>query len=212
MPISQRKLAKHWGVTQPRVAQLVKEGCPTTSIKVADRWRESRGLKRAPTNSTPHFQFKPRRRNRRLKLPEPSNTGDSLLDGLNNSISVERYAFKDYEWACIHEPIRRFMCVTDYLKALDARLKAEKKYRKEQARRDLLVNRQEVVDMCCRCIEVVIRELKKLPSEVGPLCNPENPQLAVRILERDVAKIIAAGENAMLELNAPMNGACRWTH
>lgn len=212
MPISQRKLAKHWGVTQPRVAQLVKEGCPTTSFKIADRWRESRGLKRAPTNSTANLQFNPKRRNRRLKIPRASKTGDSLLDALNNSINVERSVFKDYEWACIHEPMTRFMYLGDYCKALDARLKSEKKYRKEKARRDLLVNRQAVVDMCRRCIEAVIRELKKLPSEVGPLCNPENPQVAVRILERSVAQIIAAGENAMLELDAPMNGTCRWRH
>ena len=197
MPVSQRALAKHWGISQPHVNRLVKKGCPVNSLRAATLWRKARGRKRAPTNSGLNLDPKPGRPKNPAK---PSKSGDSLLDALHNAIAAADDAFEDYQAARLAHSMERSSALSIHNKALDQRFKAEKAYREEQERRNILVPRQEIIEICRRAMDQVLRALRKLPTETGPQCNPTDALLARNTLEREVNKIISIGHKALTEL------------
>lgn len=84
--------------------------------------------------------------------------------------------------------------------ALDQRFKAEKAYREEQERRNILVPKQEATELCRRSMEAMLRPLKKLATETGPQCANKDALLIVKILERKIAEIIATGRKALHDL------------
>lgn len=193
-------IARHWGVSRPRVSKLVnKEGCPTNSLKAADRWRESRGQKRAATNKGDERMEKVAA-GRPRAIKRPSKTGDSLLDALNNAIAVADGAFEEYELARVGKLPTRSARLSEHNKALDARLKAEKAYREELERRGVLVMKTEITEKCRRGLDSVLRRLNKLPQECGPQCNPSEPLMAVTVLQRAVDEIKGSAQMAMSEL------------
>lgn len=191
--MTQVELAKHWGVSGPRVSQLVKEGCPLDSLASADKWRSDRGNKRVgkveEEPDRPVGEVPPMR--------QPVKTGDGLDDALACSIMVCDGAFADYEYARVNGLGSRMLRLTEFNKALDSRLKTEKAYRMEQLRRGTLVDKIEITEMCRRCLDSVLRRLKKLPQEKGPQCNPQDSLRAVRILEAEVASIIQLGQDVI---------------
>lgn len=195
------EIAAHWGVSRPRASQLVKAGCPTNSLKAADLWRANRGKKRAPTNAKNCKSADGTRGRGRPKNPKeprkPAQTGDSLADALANSIAVADGAFEDYEDARVNDRDTRSIRLAEHNKAIDSRLKAEAAYRAELERRGILVNKHEVIDLCRRSIESVLRRLKKLPDEQGPQCNPQNPLVARAILQNEVNAIISTGQQTL---------------
>lgn len=127
------------------------------------------------------------------KAPQPSNTGDSLLDALNNSIAVSNVAYLKFVQASEANSPQLSARLSDHSRAVDARLKAEKAYTDEQERRGTLVDKAEVLQTARQSVEAVLRRLKRLPNEVGPQCNPENPLLATKILAREIAAVISTG-------------------
>jgi hypothetical protein len=193
-------LARRWGVTRQRASQLVKSGCPTNSFRAADLWRENRGEKRAPTNGACKFADEPRGKGRPPKARKPSQTGDSLQDALNNSIAVADGAFEDYEYARVNKLASRSIRLSEHNKAIDSRLKAEKAYREELERRGILVNKHEITEKIRRCMDAVLKHLKRLPQESGPQCNPQDPIMALTILQRAVDEILLTGQKALHDL------------
>lgn len=201
--LTQKEIAKFLGVSQPRVSQLFAEGCPNSSIEAVEKWRQETGFKRVPTNTqTSKFADDPPRKGRKRTARKPSQTNDSLLDALKNAIAVSDGAFLDYEDARVNRLATRSIRLSEHNKAVDMRLKAEKAYREELERRKLLVPIQEAMDICRRTMEPVLRRLKKIPQEVGPQCNPQDPLMAVKILEAEINSVIAVGRKALNALKS----------
>lgn len=200
-----RQLAAHLGISKAMVGKLRdKGGMPTNSLRAAKLWRESQNKQRAATSAKKDEKCKsaaePKFRGRPIKPPKPSKTGDSLLDALSNTIVVADAAFKAYHHAMSKGLSTQTVRLSEHSKAIDARLKAEKAYREEMERRGLLVPKSQITDLCRRCMDTVLRRLKKLPTEQGPQCNPQEPLMAVRILEREVNEILSAGQKALATL------------
>jgi hypothetical protein len=170
------EMAKAFQISRTRVTQLVKEGMPLTSIAAAKKWRNKRGDKRAPTNSISAANLQPNEihAKRKLKARKPSKTGDSLLDALNNSIVVADAAFEDFHFARLNNLPTRSVRLSEHSKAIEARLKSERAYREESERREVLVNKQVIMDKCRHCLETVLRLIKKLPSENAAQANPHD--------------------------------------
>ena len=129
---SQTEIARHWGVSQPYVAKLVKKGCPTNSLRAADNWRNANARQRAPTNAKGSCKFAvveriPRRKF--LTILKPSNTGDSLLDVLNNCLTVANCAFEEYDHARLNNSPTLSARISDHSRALMAYIKMERLYR-----------------------------------------------------------------------------------
>jgi len=194
---SQREIARHWGVSQPVVNKAVKNGCPTNSLKAADRWREARGQKRERTDKTANLQRNGKGPGRPQKPKKPAKTGDSLLDALNNAIVVADGAFVDYEHARVNNSPSRSARLSEHNKALDQRFKAEKAYREEMERRNILVEERVIMDKARRIIDAILSRVKKLPVEQGPQCNPLDPLLATKILQKAVDAIMKSGAQAI---------------
>ena len=189
-------IARHWETSPQYASKLKKRGCPTHSLKAADAWREANASRR----ESPNGVLKPARKvkaGRPWKFPEPSKTGDSLLDALNNSVATADMAYKAYKDALLSESPTSAARLSDHSKATQAMLHCNKFYREEQERRSILVPKQVIIEGCRKAMEVVLRMLNKLPSEQGPQCNPENPIMAMKVLQRKVDEIKVATQAAI---------------
>ena len=201
---SYRVLADNLGVSRPRICQLVKLGLPTHSIQAALRWRESRPPMRAATNGKAGNWVVPLADLRRRKRRTPSDTGNSLQDALATSIFANNAAFELFEEAKARgdEDGRLGYYMRIYLSTTMTRMKAERMGREEMERRKVLVNRHYIVECCRRCLEAVIRRLRRLPDETGPQCNPQNPVMGYEVLKRAVDAVLEAGQNALRDLSS----------
>jgi len=214
---TQTEIAKRWGVSKVRVHQLVKEGCPTSTFRAADNWRKKRDLLREPvanrkpieaseTEETPRELARKNSAGPPLPvIPEPEETGDSLLDALNAGIYVHKMALRQYKQAVRDGSVTQSARLSEHNKALEYRMKAETMYREEQERQGILVNKHAVLQLARKSIEAVIRRLERLPIEAGPQCNPGNPLQATKILERAVNDVRSAGARAVEDLLAKKN-------
>lgn len=213
--LSKAAVGRILGVTREHARVLVLNGCPQTSEEDVLAWRENNPPRRAATNGNSRDQkakkVAPTQRQKsdrakkgstekppekpKLKQPViPPKTGDSLQDALNNAVHVADRAYEEYLFASENRLSTMPLRLSEHSKALDARLKAEKAFREEQERRGNLVNKSQILEVSRKGIEAMLRRLKRLAQEAGPQCNPENPLLATRILDREVRSIIAAGK------------------
>jgi len=216
--LSKAEIGRILGLTREQARVLVLKGCPRTTEAEVVAWREANPPRRAPTNG--RFRgagkkavvgkvVKSRRQQvdagvvvpekavvgKKLKMPKiPPKTGDSLKDALNNAVFVADRAFEEYLVACENKLSTIPLRLSEHSKALDARLKAERAYREEMERRGVLAEKGKILDAARGAIEEVLRRLNRLPEEAGQQCNPDNPMLATKILEREVKSLILAGK------------------
>lgn len=197
---TQKQIAEAWGTSRPYVAMCKKQGCPTHTIAAATKWREANASKRvSPTAKAPVAEkpAKGKKAGRPRSLPEPSKTGDSLLDALNNAIYTADMAYVAYRDAVLTESPTMAARLSESSKATQVRIVVEKAYREEQERRGVLVPRPIIIERCRKGMESVLRMLNKLPSEQGPQCNPDNPIMAMKVLQRKVDEIKVATQAAI---------------
>jgi len=193
------EIAKHIGVSKPRAGQLKQQGMPTNTLRAAKLWRDRQQRKREATNAkTANVQKGKRGRPRNIS--KPSDTGDTLEDSLRDAITVAKDAFIAYQDALRSESSSTSARLSEFNKALRGRQDAERLYREELERRGVLVNKGVMSDKIRRCMEAMIRRLRKLPTEGGPQCNEQDPIKAVRILQTMVDEILIAGQEALRDL------------
>lgn len=185
-----------------------REGMPHDTVEAAVAWKKSREAKREATiRAAQQESAAPEEEEPTAEIPvvaaaEISKTGDSLLDALNNAIIAEEGAFGDYQTARVMHLKNRAARLSEHNKALEMRFKAETAYRVELERRGVLVNKDLLIEKCRRCMEAMLRRLKKLPGESGPQCNEVEPLKAVSILERAVNEIMATGVKELDDLES----------
>jgi len=204
-PPSFREIADHIGVSKGMVAKLKSKGMPVSSLRAAKLWRSRQVLLRAPTHATKdrseigEVPLPKLRREPRLRKPlVPARTEDSLQDALANAISVNNAAFELFEGArCRGGYGQLGPYVQIYSKSLDMRLKAERMVREEMERRGVLVNYHELIEKIRGCMNLVLKRLKRLPDEAGPMCNPQDPLHAYEVLQREVNDVLLTGQQAI---------------
>ncbi len=187
------KIAKHIGVSKTRAVELKQKGMPINSLRAAKLWRD-RDIKRREATNGRTANLQSAKRGRPKAPPKPAKTGDTLGDILTNSRITADAAFQEYHTA---ETRDQAVLLSNHTKASEALVKIERMVREEQERRGLLVNKQQILDACRRAIEAMTKRLKKLPQEVGPQINEEEPLKAVTILQRACDEILTAGQEAV---------------
>lgn len=199
---SYSELSQHLGVSRPRICQLAKLGMPVHSLAAAEQWRRTNTVSRAPTNGQrTRIEFPRRKPGRPRKAANLQLTGDSLTDILNASFrrcACLSELFEDAKNEGNDAALRPLIPLQS--RAVLSFLKMKKAHDKEQARRSLLVEKHLVIKRCRRAIETMVEQIRTLPTECGPLCNPQEPLRAEKILERAVAEVIDAGRNALDDL------------
>ena len=133
--------------------------------------------------------------------PGTGSSRDSLTDMLNASYRIRERLFELCEDATDegNDAALRFL-IPLHSRAVISAFKLKKAHDKEQERRSVLVEKHPIIEGCRRSIETMIRRIRTLPTECGPLWNPQESLKAVAILERAVAEVIAAGRRALIEL------------
>ena len=173
------------------VQKYVRLGCPTKSLKAADNWKKVRAQKREPTDGkSAMLRSVGKRRGRPEKLREPSNTGDQLLDALNDAVAVAHGAFRAYQYALVNNLPTQSARLSENNKAIDIRFKAERAYREELERRNQLIAFSQATEMFRRGFDFLLTRMKRIPQSQAPRCNPSNPTLAFGILESAVNILI----------------------
>lgn len=221
-------IARHLGITKVHAARLVKRGCPTTSLKAALQWRNANPPKRAPVNRPESVLL--RRINQRaaeksrkatgkpmgrskgppdpskpVLPPKPVESGDSLLDVLNAFIHVHEVSLALFDHACVHNQLAIPARMSEHTRAGMARMQAEEAYRKEMQIRGVLVDKGIVFQTARQSIEAVLKRLRRMPIELGPQCNPQEPLRATKIMQREVDVVISAGAKEIEAIRAARN-------
>ena len=193
------EIGKHLGLSRTRAFELKKEGMPVTNLRACKLWWDRRQKAREATNSK--VTDKPSaKRGRPRAMSQPADTGDSLEDSLKDAITIEKDAFRAYQDALSRETKTTSIRLSEFNKAHRGRMDSERLYREELERRGILVNKQVMADKIRRCMEPMIRRLRKLPTEAGPQCNEQDPLRAVTILQQMVDEILVAGQEGLRDL------------
>lgn len=195
-----REIAAEVGLSKSRVGELKAEGMPTHSMAAAKNWIKRHDLKREATNgggrgSTASLQSKTTAP--AFTPAKPADTGDSLMDVLQDCITVHKAAFMAYQFAASQGLNSTSARLSEFNKAAQNRLEAEKAYREELERRGVLVLKTDITERCKRSIEAIVRLIKKQPGELGPQCNETDPMKAVKILQRAADEVLKAGSQAL---------------
>lgn len=166
------------------------------SLRAAKLFRDKRAMKREATNAR-SAKLQSKIVGRPVKLRQPADTGDTLQDVLQDCIAVHQTAFIAYQNAACEGSPTTSARLSEFNKAAQNRLEAEKAYREELERRGLLVLKSDITDRCRRTLDAIARRVKKLPNEQGPQCNEQEPLKAVRILQRAVDGVLKAANDAL---------------
>jgi len=192
---SQADLARRFGVSRERISQLCREGMPTNSFRAAERWKERRGRKRRPTNNRKFAVESVKRPGRPKARKSAPRTGDTLLDALSSAIAVQERAYEMVEDAMAagsDETVSIRLSVHN--KAAEARFNAEKAYREEQERRQVLIPYVEAAEMFRKGFDFILTRISRIPSALAPQCNPSAPLMAYSVLERECHAIVAEAQ------------------
>ena len=166
-------LARALDITPQRVSALIREGMPTDSVEAAKAWRADRMTRHA--------------------APLPTRL-DSLDDGtLASTIGRHRQLVARAEgvWQASMEggDPNQGKYQTAYNQSLKTLLALEE----EQERRALAAKefiKREVAEASVRALAAeVIGRLEKLGLECAEKCNPDNPALAVKVLDAWVRQV-----------------------
>ena len=171
---------------------------PRINPKAAEKMRKAAKKPVGRSKGPPESEKKP-------ALPFPPKSGDSLLDALNGIIVVSDYAFTKFIDASENNPYEAGARLSEYVRALTARTNMEEAYRKELQVRGVLVDKGIVFQTARQAIEAVLKRLRRMPIEIGPQCNPQEPLRATKILQREVDGVISAGSKEILAIRAARN-------
>lgn len=204
---SHADFARRFNLSPPRITQLVKAGMPTTSYTAAERWRKAQGKKRKPTNErkfAAEIQSGKKRGRPKNRKPIPK-TGDTLLDALNAAIAVHERAYEMVEEAMAagsDETVSIRLSV--YNKAQDGRFAAEKAYREEQERRNILIPFAEATILFRKGFDYLLTRIRRMPSALAPQCNPNVPLMAFTVLEREIVSIVTEAQKQFAPDSPPI--------
>lgn len=200
---TQAEIAQALNLSQSRVSKMARKGMPLDSIEAATEWRKkhqpkkkSGGMRKLPRKSE-----KARKEAPPIPMVEaPKRTGDGLTDALAEAAAVREQAYVAFQHAVKHDPWGTSQRISEHTRSVQAYITAEAACRKEQEIRGVLVPKQQLLEHCRRALDMVLRRIKRLAIENGPQCNPTDPIMATKVLERAVDQLLAVGEKALKEL------------
>jgi len=212
--ITKADLARSWKVSHQYISKLVAKGMPLDSFEAAGLWREAHASSKASTHprqiakqlAEEESEISATARRRRKKYVEPRRkaadfpTDASLDDALFAAIQVSDEAWRLLQEAMIEGKDSQISArISIHNKALETRFNAERLYREELERRQILIPLQVAKDNARKGFEVIIARLTALPQNCAPRCNPNDPHRAMAVLEEAVASIMAAAHKAFAE-------------
>lgn len=203
-PLTSLKAAKLWRDANPPKRAATNRKTPAPEIKPATK------TAKAPTKSP---RINPKATEKSLKAttepvgrskappkvekpalpPKLVKSGDSLLDALNGAIMASDYALEKLMDAMANSPFTAGARLSEYSRALTVRMTTEVTWRKEQERRNVLVDKAKIMQLARMSIEAMKRRAQRIPNEAGPQCNPQEPLVATKVLEREMAALMRIG-------------------
>jgi len=196
MPITNREFAAAFNITPTRVAALIRAGMPTESMEEATAWREARklrgrrgGVENVPDLEIDETQIRADRdfsetiqRHRELKEPERLR----YIAARDSNHPSFAKIYKTYE--------------SIFNKLMEA--EREEFARKIQSRD--LIKYEIAYDKFAKIISEIRSDLLSLPNDAAPELNPDEPQIALKILSLRIFNLLdkwsIAADNAKREI------------
>lgn len=199
------QIAKAWGCSRAYASKCIGKGCPTDSIEKANAWRvetskygvgyRSKGgagiaaPPTAPPEATTPAKHAPRARDTSpTELRDLSNIESSLVAAIEVEQEAHRLVIEAQKARTDNILAVR---IAAYSKAQANRLEAEERVQKYLLAQRILVPFTEAKAEARKGYDAIIPQLRALSKNAGPLCNPENPLRATKILEQQIEAIIA---------------------
>ena len=207
---TQGKIALDWGTTRSYVGQCVKRGCPTHTYEAARKWREefakskTTGKRVSEKTEEPKAQESAKKQPAQPSFEEPAEekrtypeikfrepTGDPLLDNLHRVQDAANAASVILQDALNKGNTARISsCLSIHSKACMAQSEAEKNYREELERRNILINVEDAKAEAKRGVDVILRRLNSLAQKMATQVAKQEPVTAFTLLDQEAKEII----------------------
>jgi len=194
-------IARDWGVSRAYVSKCKAKGCPTDSLEAARAWRNENAKYgigyRSKTGANSPEDAEPKASATAPPVstisPVQSLNLTSLKDSLNAAIQVEQEAHRlvlDAQRTSEKTSILEAR-IRAYNNARDGRFNAERAFREEMERQNILVPLSEAKAIGRRAYDVMLPALRAIGSRIAPDCNPTDPLIAKRLIDAEVEAVIA---------------------
>jgi hypothetical protein len=192
--MKQAEIARAWKVGRAYVNELVrKKGMPIDTFKTmedATAWREMNAMRRKSPMAKPGPKFK-RETGNEPEQPEQARGDGSLESALKATVRVAEQAESLVLGAMRQNSIPEIPpLLSIHTKAIEARFSAERAYREEMERRGQLIDYTKATAEFRRGFDFLLIRARRIPQAQAPRCNPENPMLALGVLETAINSLI----------------------
>lgn len=191
MSLKQSELADRWELSPGRISQLVSEGMPLDSIEAAEKWRAERHAESgiAPSNfrmeGSPNIEEPP--------IDKKSTNPSSLLENFDSIVERQRFLVQvsrnEYIKAVKSGSPQQSKLYASYDKTVITLTKLKAELDRLAIMNKEYILSSEASDAIKLFAGEILNRLDKLSLEVAEKCNPENPALAVKVLNDWTIKV-----------------------
>jgi hypothetical protein len=181
--LTNKQIAEHFGFTASRAAALVAQGMPVTSLEEAEAWRQARLLRGIrggiEVRSAPTVD------------PGLINPDDSFEQTVERHRELKEAARQTYIVARDAGDPSAPKHYTTYQNILKTLVTIEREALARRIEAKELIKTQTAVDKFGRVMGEVKGDLLGLPVQIASQCNPNNPGLALKVIDAKLNELMA---------------------
>jgi hypothetical protein len=183
MALTNKQIAEHFGFTASRAAALIRQGMPVTSLEEAATWRDARLLRgqRGGVEQRTAIQVDPASINPDDGFEQTVERHRELKEAARQRYIIARDTGDDNE-AKIYGTYQNILktLVSVEREALARRIEAKE-----------LIKTSHALDKFSRILAEIKADLLSMPTEIAPEANAEEPQVALKVIDEKVQKLLA---------------------
>ena len=182
LELQSASLAARWKVSVHRISQLKAAGMPLTSLAEAEAWRAKRSNRRTRTSDDDQ-----------VKVDDADVAGAenvTLKDSLRNHRRLVAIAQRKWEKAQASGSADEQRLAKIYNDSKNWEMRIERMVFEQDIASKLYVKTEDVFQDFARVLSEIRADLIGLGIEIAPKANPDNPGLALKVIDDRIDKLL----------------------
>ena len=182
LELQSASLAARWKVSVHRISQLKAAGMPLTSLAEAEDWRAKRSNRRGRTSDDDQ-----------VKVDDADVAGAenvTLKDSLRNHRRLVAIAQRKWENAQASGSADEQRLAKIYNDSKNWEMRIERMVFEQDIASKLYVKTEDVFQDFARVLSEIRADLIGLGIEIAPKANPDNPGLALKVIDDSIDKLL----------------------
>jgi len=181
--LTNKQIAEHFGFTAARAAALVRQGMPLTSLEEATAWRDAR-LLRGQRGGV-------EQRTAIVVDPATVNPDDDFEQTVHRHRELKEAARQRYIIARDSGDPQEAKIYGTYQNILKTLVAVEREALARRIESKELIKTAHALDKFSRILSEIKADLLSMPTEIAPEANAEEPQVALKVIDDKVQKLLA---------------------